>query len=409
MSNIVKNLINDGYKATIIECGHGALLINEFLSTPGASQLVLYGKQPYCKDVQRDEYPSVEGLRSVSQDFVYNVMRAELSRNLKYIDKIITFVSSFQLGEEGKLCHGYFGIGQFYENEPHYTIYHLSIYLTDTRKEYFISLIKDYLMKIIDRHFYKPSINVSVVDAIWESYRSPHPRDIIQLRQNIEATLMINNNIKDHENFLCFSPDNQMIRFEDIVRLNKGKNKGIIMQKGSYNPFHRMHRNIAENAKKHYPDYPHVLVLSSLTCDKGMVDTAALEERVNNLTAQGYYVMITKSGYFIQNIEWIRQYYTALNIIFPVGEDTIERFLRDWEGYYQDYPSDLDYIIYSEYQKGFENVEWFITKRNSDTKHFGALIPTYAANALNNFKYSDLDMDDISSTKIRTGEIKNEL
>ena len=103
MSNIVKNLINDGYKATIIECGHGALLINEFLSTPGASQLVLYGKQPYCKDVQRDEYPSVEGLRSVSQDFVYNVMRAELSRNLKYVDKIITFVSSFQLGEEGKL------------------------------------------------------------------------------------------------------------------------------------------------------------------------------------------------------------------------------------------------------------------------------------------------------------------
>ena len=400
MSQLVKNLINDGYKATIIECGHGALLINEFLSTPGASQLVLYGKQPYCKDVQRDEYPSVEGLRSVSHDFVYHVMRAELSRNLKYDDKFITFVSSFQLGEEGKLCHGYFGIGQFIDNEPHYTIYHLSFYERYQTKESWISLIKDYLIGIIERHFYSPSMNIDVVDAIWESYRKS---GLLEFKQNIEAALLINNDIEEPENFLCFSPDNQMIRFEDIVRLNKGETKGIIMQKGSYNPFHRMHKNIAENAKKHYPDYPHVLVLSSLTCDKGMVDTAALEERVNNLTAQGYYVMITKSGYFIENIEWIRKYYTTLNIIFPVGEDTIERFLRDWEAHYNG-----GFSGYAQYQKGFENVEWFITKRNSDTKHFGAFIPKYQI-YVDNFKYSDLVMDDISSTKIRSGEIKNDL
>jgi nicotinic acid mononucleotide adenylyltransferase len=255
-------------------------------------------------------------------------------------------------------------------------------------------------MGIIERHFYSPSMNIDVVDAIWESYRKS---GLLDFKQNIEATLLINNDIEEPENFLCFSPDNQMIRFEDIVRLNKGETKGIIMQKGSYNPFHRMHKNIAENAKKHYPDYPHVLVLSSLTCDKGMVDTAALEERVNNLTAQGYYVMITKSGYFIENIEWIRKYYTTLNIIFPVGEDTIERFLRDWEAHYNG-----GFSGYAQYQKGFENVEWFITKRNSDTKHFGAFIPKYQI-YVDNFKYSDLVMDDISSTKIRSGEIKNDL
>lgn len=403
MINIVKNLIDDGYKATIIECGHGALLVNEFLSTPGASQLVLYGKQPYSKEIQHFDYPSTEDVRSVSQEFVYYVMRSELTRNhLQFGYKTITFVTSFQLGDETKLCHGYFGIGQFIGEEPHFTVYHLSFYEKYADKEYWIGNIKNWLMDIVHRHFYSPTKNIPRVDAIWESHRNES--HMIEMKQNIEATLIINDDTEDLENFLCFTPNNEMIRFEDIVRLNKGKTKGIIMQKGSYNPFHRMHRNIAENAKKHYPDYPHVLVLSAVTCDKGVNNSAVLEERIKNLTAQGYYVMVTKSGYFIHNVEWIRSYYDKLNIIFPVGEDTIERFLRDWEDYYKNHK----YKIYSEYQKGFANVEWFITKRKSDTKHFGALIPVYTAHA-NNFKYSDLELDDISSTKIRSGEIKNEL
>lgn len=405
MSQIVKNLIKDGYKATIVECGHGALLINEFLSTPGASQLVLYGKQPYAKDVQHFDYPSTEDVRSVGQEFVYYVMRSELTRNfIQFGDKTITFVSSFQLADtDGKLCHGYFGIGQFIDDEPHFTIYHLSFYERYHNKEYWIANIKNWLMDIIERHFYVSSKNVAMVDAIWESHRNSD--GLIEMKQNIEATLIINSDTEDMENFLCFTPNNKMIRFEDIVRLNKGKTRGIIMQKGSYNPFHRMHRNIAENAKKHYPDYPHVLVLSAVTCDKGVNGSEVLEERIKNLTALGYYVMVTKSGYFIHNVEWIRKFYTDLNIIFPVGEDTIERFLRDWGAYYKDYRA---FEMLEAYKKNFTNVEWLITERKSDTKDYGDMIPYYAKE-LDNFKYSDLEMDDISSTKIRSGEIKNEL
>lgn len=402
MSQIVKNLINDGYKATIIECGHGALLINEFLSTPGASQLVLYGKQPYSKDVQHFDYPSTEDVRSVSQEFVYYVMRSELTRNhIQFGDKTITFVSSFQLGDDGKLCHGYFGIGQFIDEEPHFTIYHLSFYGKYGDKEYWIINIKNWLMDIVERHFYVSSKNVAMVDAIWESHRNS--TGLIEMKQNIEATLIINNDTEDYENFLCFTPDNEMIRFEDIVRLNKGKTKGIIMQKGSYNPFHRMHKNIAENAKKQYPDYPHVLVLSAVTCDKGVNSAAVLEERVKNLTKHGYYVIVNKSGLFHENVQWIRKYYKTLNIIFPIGEDTIERFFRDWDGYFGSRELGID-----EYVWNFQDVEWYITSRQSETKHFGEMISIYGEH-LYNFKYSDLPMDDISSTKIRSGEINNEL
>jgi len=400
MSQIVKNLINDGYKATIIECGHGALLINEFLSTTGASQLVLYGKQPYSKEAQHFDYPSTKDVRSVSHEFVYYVMRSELTRNhIQFGDKTITFVSSFQLGDKNKITHGYFGIGQLINGEPHYTIYHISLYEKYIAKKPLIGLIETLLMEIIERHFYSPSLTIGVVDAIWESHRNGV--GVIELKQNIEATLIINNDTNDNDNYLCFTPDNEMIRFEDIVRLNKGETKGIIMQKGSYNPFHRMHKKIAENTKKQYPDYPHVLVLSQVTCDKGVNSTGVLEERVKNLTKHGYYVIITKSGLFHKNVEWIRKYYETLNIIFPIGEDTIERFFRDWDGYFGSREQAI-----CEYVFNFQGVEWYITSRQSETKHFGEMIPIYGKH-LYNFKYSDLPMDDISSTKIRSGEIEN--
>lgn len=401
--SVISKLIDDGYKAVIVECGHGALLSNEFLSVRGASKMVLMNKQPYSKEVQIREYPGVDGLRSVSKEFVHNVMFKEMD-NFEHMcrnEKFLCFTTSFQLGDDTSLCHGYFGIGKMVDHERYFTVYHLTFYTHGLPKDLWIETIKDDLIDIITNHFYATDVTCSHVDGIWESV------NLHKLTENIEATLIINQHYKTvkDENFVCFTPDNKLIRFEDILRLNKGNKRGIILQKGSFNPFHRMHKNIGIDASNAYPDYPHVLMLSGNTCDKGKNDPAALEERILNMTKQGYYVIVSKSGMFIENIQWIRNYYTDLQIIFPVGEDTIERFLRDWEDYYKDHRG---FEKMASYRYGFANVEWFITRRTSDTKHFGDLIPTYAE-AYNNFKFTELPMDDISSTKIRSGEIKNEL
>jgi nicotinic acid mononucleotide adenylyltransferase len=189
--------------------------------------------------------------------------------------------------------------------------------------------------------------------------------------------------------------------------MNKGERKGIIMQKGSFNPFHRMHNNIAQDVIKAYPDYPHVLVLSNNTCDKGVNDENVLTDRIEKLTALGYYVMVTKSGQFLHNVKKIRSYYKDLHIVFPVGDDTIERFFRDWEKFF-DEEIEVKSMRYTQYNFTFENVDWYITGRKSETKHFGDLLPKYEK-YLNNFKYSTIDMDDISSSYIRAGIHENKL
>ena len=148
-------------------------------------------------------------------------------------------------------------------------------------------------------------------------------------------------------------------------------------------------------------------MLSSNTCDKGVNDAKVLTQRIENLTKHGYYVMVTKSGMFLDNIDKIRSFnaYKDLHIIFPVGDDTIERFLRDWELFFD---AEVEYkpMRYNNYAILFKNVEWFISKRKSETKNFAEFIPTYKQ-YLDNFNYSPLEIDDISSTMIRTGQIEN--
>ena len=398
---IIEKLIQDNYKAVIVECGHGSLVANSFLSVNGASSLVLLSKQPYCKEVQQRDYPvKGMGMRSVSKEFIHQIMFSEMDRFEPFHrdDKFLILASSFQLGSDTSICHGYFGIGKMNGNERSYTVYHLTYYNRNRKKSEWIEIIHDELLNLLDNHIYGVECPYPThVDGVWTAKKYE------KLNDNISASLSLNTMFEEaiDDNILCYSPENKQIRFEDVVRLNKGEKKGIILQKGSFNPFHRAHNNIAKDAIASYPDYPHVLMLSGITCDKGTNTPEILEQRIRSLTKLGYYVAVSKSGYFIHNVEWIRQYYSDLNIIFPVGEDTIERFFRDWDGVYA---NDSCRFIY--YKNGFENVEWFITNRVSDTKNFGELIPSYRE-ALDNFKYSTLPIDEISSTKIRSGEIEN--
>jgi nicotinic acid mononucleotide adenylyltransferase len=131
-----------------------------------------------------------------------------------------------------------------------------------------------------------------------------------------------------------------------------------------------------------------------------------LAERIKNLTEQGYTGIVSRSGMFIDNVKKIREHYPNLEIIFPVGEDTIERFFRDWEKHFDD---NVKYfgMRYSSYQYSFRDVTWLVSRRESETKNFGELIVKYQK-VLANFVYTDLEKDDISSTAIRTGKIKNE-
>lgn len=425
-------LFNSGYKAKIIECGHGAEISNAFLSELNASKFILKCAQPYDKDVQDWEYaknPIItqsrlsEYKRSVSAEFVRNVLIAEKYPANYKTDKLLIVATSFQLDLDNKgLTHGYVGIYSHDMTKATYTtkIYHLSIYRHQTgeliTKKQWIGKIKDDVLNLIEHTILGVDITSQNIDGIWDVQLSDHIDGKNDFVPNLEETLSITQKGKGYENFICIDADNNLIRFEDIIRRNTGENKGLIMQKGSFNPFHRMHNRIAQDAIANYPTFPHVLVLSVHTCDKGSNCVDELVKRIKALTALGYTVMVTMSGQFLDNMNEINDHYDgAVKVVFPVGDDTIERFFRDWEAYFDsmDWSEfggnfNVDRTKKFHYFEKFKNAEWFIARRESVTKEYADLVYKYAE-VLDNFGYSGLELDNISSSAIRKGEIVNEL
>lgn len=173
--------------------------------------------------------------------------------------------------------------------------------------------------------------------------------------------------------------------------------KGFILQKGSFNPLHRMHVIIAEDAKIRYPDHPHIMLLSTYTCDKGLVAMEELNRRAKVIKDAGYACVFEESGLFVDTIRETRALFPQSHIVFPIGEDTLYRFFRDWEAHFEKKTVNPFGI----YRKVFDNVTWLVSHRKCrEEKEYSYLVKEYNL-AYKNILWTKLDLDDISSTKLR--------
>lgn len=181
----------------------------------------------------------------------------------------------------------------------------------------------------------------------------------------------------------------------------------IIIQMGSFNPLHRMHKRIADDAKSKYPGVHHCMCMAKKTCDKGENSDEEIERRAIAINEAGYEASMVDSGLFIDVIAGERMFNPGVKIIFPIGEDTLYRFFRDWDAYYSKEGTILP-TRQQEYKNIFDNVEWYVSKRKCPESIMYYELTQQYLGYHNNVVWSDLDLDDISSSKIRAGEVVNE-
>lgn len=183
---------------------------------------------------------------------------------------------------------------------------------------------------------------------------------------------------------------------------------GVIIQMGQFNPLHRMHVRIAYDAMMKYPEYTHFMGMATSTCDKGVNSDKDILERVKLIEAQDLRWNLFKSGLFVDVIQDCKLLWGEdVKIVFACGQDTIYRFFRDWDAYWS-IPSNYTESRYSEYIDAFHNVEWYVSHRNCPEVDMYMDLALEYLHHHDNIIWSDLDLDDISSTKIRKGEVPNE-
>lgn len=360
----VKTLFTYGEKIQVIECGCAAIVSNTLLSIPGASAFIDSCSQLYSKESQI-AILGKEIKRSVSKEMIEALLDTNTS------DKIVL---SFQLSDGTSLSHGWIGIKVRAKN---YT-YHMSI-------NKYISFGEDSVSHYNERQWslheiLKTTLNILTYHLI-DNTILPINSWIDYANEDILFNILGKSTLVDQ--FAVYN--NGWQRMEDFVR----GNEGIILMRGSFNPPHAGHLALLEKAIQKYPNYKPAFLVSLNRRDKPILTKDECLEKLELLKAYGYPVIFSSFPFFFDTMESIRQRWNQ-EVIFPVGMDTINRFVED---------SNKD-IVRSVFKCHSLNFKFLVFDRQGQSN---VDISSYSKVIEIDDTYQD---NGISSTKIRNGEWK---
>lgn len=227
MEELLSRLKESGHTFSIAEVGCGLPVAHSFMMLDGASKAIKLAISPYSKDVQdvltREYYYRAK--RSVSREQVLAL--------LEYLDdvsdSVFSVAYSVQIGVD-KCSHGYIGVSR----GDIKTIYHFT-FGYGINKITAAKLLIEIAKKVIYRVVYDQEIEwgVSVFDGVWRYSDGDH----------IFAPWML------PRNFATFAiVKGEWARYTEILRSNPRSNLSVGFIKGSFNPVHQGHIQMATKA-----------------------------------------------------------------------------------------------------------------------------------------------------------------
>lgn len=362
---LIKKIHQSGMQGIFIENG-GPCVVSELIKVAGSSNTIFHSEVPYNKAFSQSRFKIDSSVRSVSIKAVKNVITSLYIYDIvsSYSNINFIFTSSFQLGDiDNEICtHGYIGFRKIVRdnkdsNDFKYQTkyYHLSINERLNRKEYIDLLVQESIKIIYDEIFDLKikSINSSIVDGIWfDDLNQPTTNLTPKFSEIFEC---INSN-KRHQ--FCYIENLAVDRLELLLR--KAKNKKLILYKGSFDPLHIGHKAIINKTKELFPNSVGCLSISTDTYDKGIInDYNNLISRIQKINEENYGVLIYNKPLFSDMIRGLSLKSNEINLedcIFPMGEDTWNRFMSSYLSNKNIEDLKSTFIIFSRNSNG-ENLE----------------------------------------------------
>lgn len=314
--SLVDTLVQRGEKLHIVEIGASVPLAFHLLSLPGASKVVHCSESPYGTAVEKYDIKC----RMVSEEAVKQIAlkTAELYDD-EHPEVNMIVVTSFQIQSNNNIIpHGWVAILSFTGDNWVYGAYHFTYWANDNigtydgdggfigdgrfERENTINRIKMDLFNLLEDEF---------------THHNQHYLDISTctdiLTQKNMATLV------------CFV-DGKSVRFEDYSR----KYENLILYKGSFNPVHIGHLEIARNAQERCPNSMVVFAISRDTYQKGRISNEDLMKRIKDINDRGYMAMVFDSGFFYDNYRAVYMRFAGKTHI-ALGADSFNRLIKCYE------------------------------------------------------------------------------
>lgn len=373
MNNFITTQNALGRVFKLIEIGAGVPVADLILSSSGASKIVYETECPYGS--AKEKYGISD--RMVSQEAVLTIYKKTLFEKFNTL-----VVTSFQIPSENNLVpHGWVLIGfkgVYYTF--HVTLQHL--YLKEESRETYIKR----LGKVV----------IELISAFCDKYGGLDLSKVVSGNVDYgDCEVLEQPNLNT---IVCFE-NNLPVRFEDISR----KYSSLNLYKGSFNPVHSAHLEIAKIAENRNEQSKTFFAISRNIYQKGKVATDDLKERIRLINSYGYPVLVFDDGFFYDNVLAVRNRFSGK--VNPImGADTFNRLMNCYQ------TNDLSVI-----ERGiYDNCSWFPMRERLEMtfdKCFGdTTFLVFGRNVeLNSFgfpaKYDFVDFDmNISSSEIRAGK-----
>lgn len=321
MTNKIEKQISEIHKSDMygvfVELGVGHPLAQLLYEVPGASHTIEYSISPYSKEMQEQMF-HLKG-RSVSKEGVETILN-----EIKTSKKTNTiFVSSFQLGEEGRsITHGWVGL----EYNGKRMFYHLTLNAGNesfSSRKLKIEALGYVCLNILDAKNDLSRLEKTHQDGMIDIIMDSEGNTLNYL----ETLLKTQMKLKEEDNSDCLiyvTSKGNVERVENLFRENPILN----VYKGSFNPIHIFHDLFAQEITD-ITGVKTVLALSLNPLFK-TINYQEVLNRVKMLNEHGYDVLITNKGEFHfdrQTIENRDVCKSIKQVNFLAGVDTLNRIL----------------------------------------------------------------------------------
>jgi nicotinic acid mononucleotide adenylyltransferase len=139
--------------------------------------------------------------------------------------------------------------------------------------------------------------------------------------------------VDDENSHVIIEPSEQIRRVSSALQ----DRSAIVVCKGSFNPIHDGHVELLRAARRAYPSALGVFGLSFHT-NKAKLSEEEISRRMGYVHQAGFAVLLSSTGYFFENVEYLARWVPGVQVVFACGTDVLMRLYK----YFDDLEDDFE-------------------------------------------------------------------